>query len=269
MKTITGIHGVPRSGTSWLAQLFNASPKVNFKFQPLFSYAFKNYLSNNSSSEEIASFFEGIYNSDDDFINMRDKILLKDYPVFQKEEELPHLVFKHVRYHYLLPHLLKQNNQLKLILIIRNPLSVLSSWKNAPREFDDSWVFEEEWKNGDKKNSGKLEEYFGYYKWKEATNLFLKLQKEYPLRVKVVKYSDLLMSTKSIVRSLYDFAEIEFTQQTLDFIIDSRNKEIVDANSVYRIKNRDNLYLETIPSNIINTINADLIGTELEVFLDE
>ena len=39
-KHIVGVHGVPRSGTSWLGQILNASKKVNFKFQPLFSYAF-------------------------------------------------------------------------------------------------------------------------------------------------------------------------------------------------------------------------------------
>ena len=40
---IISIHGVPRSGTSWLGQILDSSPKVRYKFQPLFSYAFKKY----------------------------------------------------------------------------------------------------------------------------------------------------------------------------------------------------------------------------------
>ena len=43
MKRIA-IHSVPRSGSSWLGQILNSSLKVCFRFQPLFSYAFKDYL---------------------------------------------------------------------------------------------------------------------------------------------------------------------------------------------------------------------------------
>ena len=45
MKRI-GLHGVPRSGTSWLGNIFNSSPDLTYKHQPLYSYAFKNYLNN-------------------------------------------------------------------------------------------------------------------------------------------------------------------------------------------------------------------------------
>ena len=37
MKNVA-IFGVPRSGTSWLGQIFNSSPMVAYRFQPLFSY---------------------------------------------------------------------------------------------------------------------------------------------------------------------------------------------------------------------------------------
>ena len=36
--------GVPRSGTSWFGELFNSSPRVAYRFQPLFSYAFKDAI---------------------------------------------------------------------------------------------------------------------------------------------------------------------------------------------------------------------------------
>ena len=59
MKRIA-IHSVPRSGSSWLGQILNSSPKVCFRFQPLFSYAFKDYLNEKSSQEDIMTFFEQI-----------------------------------------------------------------------------------------------------------------------------------------------------------------------------------------------------------------
>ncbi|MDH5934310.1 hypothetical protein, partial [Vibrio splendidus] len=51
------IHSVPRSGSSWLGEIINSSPQVNYSFQPLFSYEFKSYLNENSSLENINNFF--------------------------------------------------------------------------------------------------------------------------------------------------------------------------------------------------------------------
>ena len=68
------IHSVPRSGSSWLGQILNSSEKVCFRFQPLFSYAFKDYLSEKSSKKDIVSFFEKIAQSDDDFLLQTDKV---------------------------------------------------------------------------------------------------------------------------------------------------------------------------------------------------
>lgn len=266
MKTITGIHGVPRSGTSWLAQIFNASPQVRLKFQPLFSYAFKDIISESSTSKDISDFFDAIYHSDDDFINMRDTSLLKSYPKFNKNPHQTHLVFKHVRYHFLLPHLMKENDILRLILIIRNPLSVLSSWKNAPREFNPSWNFNEEWQFAKKKNVN-VSDYFGFEKWKEATHLFMDLEKAYPKRVKLITYNSVLNNTLDEVQKLYKFAGIEMTDQCLDFIHESKTRQIDDPNSVYKVKKTDDSFKKNIPLNIQETIIENLKGTELEQFL--
>ena len=59
-KTVNklAIFGVPRSGTSWLSQIFNSHPDVAMRFQPLFSYSHKGRVSEDSSSEEISEFFD-------------------------------------------------------------------------------------------------------------------------------------------------------------------------------------------------------------------
>ncbi|WP_417875626.1 sulfotransferase domain-containing protein [Winogradskyella sediminis] len=266
MKTITGIHGVPRSGTSWLAQIFNAAPDVRLKFQPLFSYAFKERLNEASSAKEITDFFNAIYNSDDDFINMRDTDLLKGYPQFKKNEDQPHLVFKHVRYHYVLPNLMKTNNQLKLILVVRNPLSVLSSWKNAPREFNKNWDFAKEWKLAQLKNTDKGD-YFGFYKWKAVTEMFLTLEKTYPERVRLITYKSMLSNTLEVTETLYKFAGITFGPQSIRFIAESKTKQIDHPNSVYRVKISDEAYKEDIDMAIQNEVVQNLKGTNLERFL--
>ena len=43
------IHGPPRSGTTWIGEIVNSSPRTIVKYQPLFSYALKDYLSPGSS----------------------------------------------------------------------------------------------------------------------------------------------------------------------------------------------------------------------------
>lgn len=48
--------GVPRSGTSWLSQIFNSHPSIVMRFQPLFSFGHKGRLSENSSESDIALF---------------------------------------------------------------------------------------------------------------------------------------------------------------------------------------------------------------------
>ena len=80
IENIIGIHGVPRSGTNWLGQIFNSQPNVNFKFQPLFSYAFKDYLDENSTEEEIQQFFEEIAISDNYFLSLKDTVIHQNYP---------------------------------------------------------------------------------------------------------------------------------------------------------------------------------------------
>jgi hypothetical protein len=65
---IVGIHGAPRSGTSWLGQLFNSSEHVAYRYQPFFSYAFKERLSVRSGALEIQRFFDDLRNTEDDFV---------------------------------------------------------------------------------------------------------------------------------------------------------------------------------------------------------
>jgi len=258
IRQVVGIHGVPRSGTSWLSQLINSEPKVLMKFQPLFSYSLKDYLDENSDLNTIEKFYQlMIQNMTDKFLNMKDSEIHKNYPYFEKSNpEL--LVFKQVHHHYLLKHLLSTDLRLKLILIVRSPFAVLSSWKNAPKEFRLDWDFYKEWRFGELKNKDKRENYFGYAKWKEATNLFLELAEIYPERVKLVNYSDLLDDTYEHLLTIFNFIGIpEVGQQSLNFIKSSGGRNDTDPNSVYKSKKIDDEWKYMLPLEVIEKINSD------------
>lgn len=255
------IHSVPRSGSSFLGEIFNSSPYVNYKYQPLFSYAFKNYINKNSTKEEIEKFFLEISKSNDPYLLRIDYVKKGLYPDFKKDPtKFSHIVYKEVRYHYILENMLNVHPEVFLIAIIRNPLAVINSFFKAPKEFrsDLGWNRLEEWKYAPKKNQGKKENFFGYVKWKEAAYIFHNLKSKYPNRVFIVKYSDLIKKTMEIVRNIFDFVRLPLTQETKDFITIARTNNNVDPYSVFKIKTKDDDWKRELESEIVKEIFKDL-----------
>ncbi len=262
------IHSVPRSGSTWLGNIFNSHPNVVFKYQPLFSYAFKNYLNTNSNKEKINSFFEEISKTEDGFIDQFESVKKGLVPNFKKAKKITHICYKEVRYHHIVKNMVEKSDGVKFIFLIRNPLAVLYSWKNAPKEFraDQGWVFSNEWQYAPSKNLNLPEEYNGYEKWKESSFLFLELQKNYPDKVLVIEYSKLLHKPISTVEKLFNFTSLVFNQQTVNFLEESTSKNISDSYAVYKIKGGDTAW-KKLPIHIIDYVYNDLKGTSLERYL--
>ena len=103
---IIGVHGAPRSGKSWLGQLFNSSEHVAYRYQPLFSYAFKDRLDTRSSASEISSFFSDLLHTEDDFVLQRGSSSVAGYERTFPKEAITHIVYKAVRYHHLITQVL-------------------------------------------------------------------------------------------------------------------------------------------------------------------
>lgn len=263
------IHSVPRSGSTWLGTLFDSHPAVSFKYQPLFSYAFKDYLDSKSSKHSINSFFNKIALSNDEFINQQQEKLKGIIPVFNKAQQYTHSCYKEVRYHHILENMLQKVPEVKAVLLIRNPLATLYSWYKAPKEFrpEKGWNFEEEWLHAPNKNLSKPEEFNGYAKWKEASLLFLKLKEVYPNQVYLVDYKNLLTDTENVVKQLFTFTELDYPQQTAEFIKESKSQNQEDAYSVFKIKDKDDQG-KNLPEHIKTYIYNDLKGTPLERYLE-
>ncbi len=267
MKRIA-IHSVPRSGSTWLGSIFDSSPNVLYKYQPLFSYALKGSLTPESSTEEIKVFFSKLEQTEDVFIEQKEAKEKGIVPKFHKES-LSTIVYKEVRYNNILKNLLLKDEEIKIIGLIRNPLAVLSSWYKAPREFrkDLGWKFEEEWRFAEKKNQNKPEEFFGYEKWKQTAHLFEQLNKEYPERFYLVKYEDLLNKTEETVKQLFNFSNLNYTKQTEEFINASKNKHNDDVYSVFKIKTDNNNLQKFLPQQIIEEVNKDLKIGSMEKYI--
>ena len=267
MRTV-GVFGPPRSGTSWLAHIFNSHPNVTLRFQPLFSYGHKNALDETSSLAKIKTFFDDVLKSQDDFVLMRTDFH-KNYPTFSNKLNLTHLVTKEVSHLNIIENLMAKDRDLQVVGLIRNPLATLASWMTAPREFAQDWNISEEWRDAPKKNRGEPAQYYGYLKWKSAALSFLELEACYSDRFKLVEYSSLKNDTFNCVSQLFKFCDLAVTAQTIRFIEATKSRHDSDPYSVFRSDADDDRWHEVLPMNIAREIEDDLDGTALERFLNK
>lgn len=263
------IHGVPRSGTSWIGEIFNSSPNTVYRYQPLFSYAHKDYLGVKSSKEDIDSFFLRLLDCEDSFTNQSDRRLNGQFPVFQKGR-ISHVLYKEVRYINILCNLLEKTNDVLLCAVVRNPFSVINSWLQAPREFrrDLNWSELDEWRYAPNKNLNKPEEYNGYEKWKEALKTFLFLKMKYPNRVHIQSYAEMLSDPIGNTQKMFDFFKLDFTNSTIKFLEDSTGHTSDGSYSVFRSGQRDDKWKSELEASIVEQITHDLRDSGLGQYID-
>ena len=265
IEKVVYIGGVARSGTSWIGQIFNSSPNIKFRFQPLFSYEFRGQINENSDSSEYQKFYEELYASDTEFLTQKDKVITGVYPEFNKTTESI-LVFKENKFQSFIEPMLRKSENLNFIGIIRNPNATLHSWSQNKKEFPEGSVLENEWRFANCKNNGN-EDYFGYYKWKEVANLYLDLEEKYSSRVHIIHYVKFLENTEEQVKELFLKINIPFTKQTEDFLSNSKKGNDSNYYSVYKGKTDRNKWKTDFPFSISKEIQAELTGTRLEKFL--
>ena len=266
---IISIHGAPRSGTTWIGQIIDSSPNIRYKYQPLFSDSFKDRLNVRSSVDEIRNFFDELYSFKDEYLDrekekrngIHERFLMKnDNPEF--------LLMKHVRYHYLIPYLLSKIDNIKFIGIVRNPCSVLNSWRKSPAEFRDiDGDFMREWRFAAKRTEFKPEEYFGFHKWKELSKLFLTMQELYSDKFYLLQYENIVNNTVDEIKKIFDFIGLDFHAQTESFILKSKS---IHNNNVYSTFKGNKIvddWKSELDPKIIKEIYTELDNTEFKRLL--
>jgi hypothetical protein len=211
---IISIHSSPRSGSSWLLSIFDSHKNTKCVYQPLFSYAFKNKIDENSSQTEFDLFINNIKETNDEFCCMKTNLHtnngINKVLTFEKKEK-KNVVMKHTTHHYLIEKCIDFHKDIKIIGLIRNPENVIESQMNAKHEHLKDWL------NGTDKNTAK-ECYFGFNKWLELNNYFIKLKEQYPDNVYLITYEDILKNPLKEIEKLFNFCNIELEKSTIDFI---------------------------------------------------
>jgi hypothetical protein len=267
-KGVVLIQGAPRSGTSWLGQIFASHPKVAYRYQPLFAYKFKDIIQPDSTKDEIQRFLRDLYDEEEDeFILQTRQQEQGLYPKFQKTGEPELLVIKMIRYHYLITTFLTKIENLKVIGIVRHPCGAINSWLKAPREFKPEWNKLAEWREAPSKNQGRGEEYFGFEKWKEVASMFLDLEEAQPDRFYLVRYEELVENTSSSTAKMFSFVGLEPAESVEKFIARSHSTEIEDPYAVFKKKDVKDRWVSELDPIIREAIFDDVGDTKLSRFL--
>ena len=269
INKVIAIFGMPRSGTSFLGQIFDSVPNVAYRLEPIFSYRLKNMVDEHSGKSDFEDFFKMAFNaSDDNFMNQTTKRQKGCYPVFKKTKP-KYLVFKTTRFHNILPSLLKHfsHEELKVISLARHPAGAIYSWISHPNEFPAGADYKNEWLTGGCRKTAK-EEFWGFDDWKKVMKLHMDLEQQYR-NFKIFQYENIVNNIKSEVEQIFKFAGLELNKATVDFLEASQSAHLSDPYAVYKDKGVASKWKNLLDEEIQEKIISDVINTSLERFLVE
>jgi len=244
------IFGCPRSGTSWLGQILNASEHVAYRYQPLFSYEFKDWFGRRGVSEASLRDFHGA------LVDAKSDFVLQE--LRPAKRDLTHLVWKEVRYHQLMAPLLALEELDTLVYIFRDPVDVLNSWYLAPKEFRAGQDIHLEWLHAPSKNTDVCE-FNGFARWKESMRLACALKERHPGKLSLLSYERLSADPLAQADGLFATLGLEFTPQVEAFIVASTSRQEADPYSVFRAEKTP----LALPTDIVAAIAGDQEAAEL------
>jgi hypothetical protein len=267
-ENIIVIIGMPRSGTSWLGQIVDSCPDVRYRLSPLFSYAFKNAVDEDSSREDYEKVFHGAYLSNDEFMCQTQRRASGHYPLFELKVAKPQfLAIKMTRFHNLISNMINFVDNLKMVAIVRHPCGAINSWLTTPGEFPKDADPMKEWRYGHCRKTGR-EEFWGFEDWKKVTRLHMSFERQFPNRFIIQRYEFLVENFVEETKKLFDFLELKYTQQTDNFLKSSHSKHDDDSYAVFKDPKVKDRWKWKLNEQIQKEIIREVEHTELRRFLE-
>ncbi|MBC08117.1 aminotransferase class I/II-fold pyridoxal phosphate-dependent enzyme [Thalassospira sp.] len=272
-RAVIWLSSMPRSGSNWVSQILASHSDIRLKFCPLFSYEFKNACGINSTGDDWQKLFEAVYEREGAYLDqhyLRDEGLL---PSFKNKADAPSLLcIKSTRYHDLTRSIVEKCDNVKFVALVRNPVATIHSWIQNPKEFPATADPMQEWRTGAcrKFEDGNpiTGEFWGFDDWKQITTEQIQLAEEYPDRVRILRYEDLVEQGQPVLEDLFDWLGLSLTEATLEFFKSSQSKTIDNVRAVYK-KPEDVVRWKTeAVGDIRFTIGSELVGRRLSGFVD-
>lgn len=261
--------GMPRSGTTWLSQVFEAHPEVVVRLSPNFSHALKNRLDEKSGRADWEMVLAEAAESADPFLTQDWRRERGDLPVHAEKEHGQHLVVKDTRYLAVYRAGMQCLPDARCLFVVRDPRATLNSWLLSA-EFPKDAKVEDEWRNGACRKIEGAGESWGFEDWCLETRRFLQEQNMDPARYRVFSYERAVREPEAVLKELFDFVAIPQRSEVLRFVEQSHRRHQADAYSVFKDPQKVLAgWRETLPQSIADAVVAELAGTDLECFLDE
>ncbi len=268
IENIIWLTGMPRSGTTWISQIFASNPDIRVKFCPLFSYSFKNALDETATKEQWQQLFSRVFVTEDDFMDqqhLRRKGLIPEFP---KNPDPKTLLIKSNRFHNLTESILQKCPNVKFVSIVRHPCAVIHSWLNNPLEFPADQDPKQQWRTGACRKTG-IGEFWGFDDWKEVLSLHIRLAREWPDSFFIQRYEKFLETPLETSHELFGKLGIKMTKATRDFISATQSRHDNHRRSVYKDPSKLNEWKTALDKDIAAQIYDEIKHTELSVFLKE
>lgn len=258
--------GMPRSGTTWLSQIFEYSPEVIVRLSPNYSYPLKNMLDENSTRADWERQLAAALDTDDPFMTQNWRREKGELDWIEKDARVRQLVIKDTRFHELYLRGMELLPSSKCLFVVRHPCGHLNSWRKS-KEFPEGCDFRAEWRNGSCRKAEGPGEYWGFEDWKKITRLVLSAERKTPDRIKVFRYEDLVKETIRISEDLFNFVGLGLTSEVQDFLARSHARHDPNVFSVFRSPEVVDSWRYEFPEDITVEILSELRGTDLARFV--
>lgn len=259
--------GMPRSGTSWIAQILDSSPAVRFRLSPMFSWDFKDALREDSTREDWLRVMHGAYSSSNEFMDQTERRRTGEYPTFaEKQTQPPILLVKFNRFQQLVEGMLGLLPEVKVVAVVRNPCGAIHSWLTAPKEFPPEADPLVHWRSGAVKKTG-YGDFFGFDDWLWTTRLYERLRLSHPERFCLVRYERVVADPLALAREMCAFLDIPWHAQIEAFLQASHSRHDPGPYSVFKSPTVAERWKSELHPQIRRAIEDELTGTDLEKYL--
>lgn len=259
--------GMPRSGTTWLSQIFESSPDFIVRLSPNYSWPLKNHLNLSSSREEWTSNFTSALNTNNEFMTHNFRRVTGELRTFPPRpiQTVKRLAIKDTRFHDLYQRCMELFHEAQTIYLVRHPGGMLNSWWRS-KEFPAKATFADEWRGGACRKIEGPGEYWGFDDWRNLTMTYLALEEQAPERFRVCRYEELVRDRERVSAELFEFAGCRLHPETCAFLQESMSRHDDRAYAVFKNPSVVDRWRSELPRDIQETISAELSGTPLEEF---
>ena len=259
--------GMPRSGTTWLSQIFESSPDFVVRLSPNYSYTLKNQLDLGASRNDWSAQLSAALVTSDPFMTQNWRRETGELETFPSRPlwTVGRLAIKDTRFHSLYQRAMELFDEAQLIYLVRHPAGAINSWWRS-KEFPDEAGIASEWRSGACRKKEGPGEYWGFDDWCSLTDRYLHLARQAPSRYRVCQYEILVRNPERVATELFAFAGYDLCPTTREFLLDSQSRHDDRTYSVFKDPSVVDRWRSELPEAIQETIRIELAETPLARF---